>query len=28
LLTDLKKIAGALRYVENQLSHCKIADDA
>jgi len=28
LLTDLKEIAGALRYVENQLSRCKKADDA
>jgi len=27
LLTDLKEIAGTLRYVENQLRQCKIADD-
>jgi len=28
LLTDLKEIAGTLRHVENQLMHCKTADDA
>jgi len=28
LLTDLKENAGTLRQVENQLMHCKTADDA